>query len=1072
MRMLHAVTLCCSLLLGLSLPCSFTTAAQTNDEEAVRSLVEKYFARYAAKDADGLLSLWSTQAPDYAALKQDWQRQFAAEDYRLNQLAIARVKVEGEKASLRAVIQMTVVDVKSQQQREQKNLRNFALVRENGSWKIWRDAPAENELAEALLKTANDAERARLLAAEAELVTAELVKALNNQGVQFRDQRKLPQALTAHRLAQSLAERLGDQAGLAGALVNLGNDAHAQGDYAQALTHLRLGLEIFTSLKDQTKVAAVLGNLGNAYHSLGDETQARASYQKSLSAFEALGDKSRMATALLGLGNVHRSQGDYAEALQCYRRALEIIEPLGNKIRISGMLNNLGLVYREQGNYAQALAAYQRGLALDEAANDRVQIAMKLNNIGLIHQAQGNQALALAYFEKSLALSEALGEKSRIANTLASIGNIHREQGNYTQATQLFQKSLASSEAMGDKAGLANTLNNLGRTYYLQGNDAVAQAHYQQSLALRETLGDKAGIARTLNNLGDLYKRQGRYAQALEMATRAAALARQIGDVENHWRACLRVGAAQRALNEPVQARRAFAEAIAVIETLRTNVAGGGEAQQSFFESKVAPYHAMVELLAHEGQTVEALRCAERAKARVLLDVLQTGRVNISKAMTTLEQEQERNLNSQRSSLNTQLSRERAHAQPNQTRLTELTTQLENTRLGLGAFQAALYAAHPELRVRRGEAQALKPEEVTALLPDAASALLEYVVADDQTFLFTITKANGKAAASVQTYTLPIKRAELTQQIETFRQQLAARDLGFRATATKLYDLLLKPAQAQLKGKTNLVIVPDGKLWELPFQALPTGAHRYLLEDAALSYAPSLTVLREMTKRQKTPTSAPTLLALGNPALGKETVARATFALRDGKFEPLPEAEAEVKHLAQLYGATRSKVYTGAEAREDRAKAEAGQMRVLHFATHGVLNDAAPLYSHLVLAQSEKEDGLLEAWEVMQMDLQADLAVLSACETARGRFGAGEGVLGLSWALFVAGVPATVVSQWKVESAATRALMLTFHRQLRATSTKTTKAAALRQAALAVLKRPATSHPFYWAGFVLVGDGR
>jgi CHAT domain-containing protein len=134
------------------------------------------------------------------------------------------------------------------------------------------------------------------------------------------------------------------------------------------------------------------------------------------------------------------------------------------------------------------------------------------------------------------------------------------------------------------------------------------------------------------------------------------------------------------------------------------------------------------------------------------------------------------------------------------------------------------------------------------------------------------------------------------------------------------------------------------------------------------------------------------------------------------------------------------------------------------------LNNASPLYSHLVLAQSEKEDGLLEAWELMQMDLQADLAVLSACETARGKFGAGEGVIGLSWALFVAGVPSTVVSQWKVESAATRDLMIGFHRQLQ--NAKTTKAAALRAAALAVLKKPATSHPFYWAGFVLVGNGQ
>jgi CHAT domain-containing protein len=138
-----------------------------------------------------------------------------------------------------------------------------------------------------------------------------------------------------------------------------------------------------------------------------------------------------------------------------------------------------------------------------------------------------------------------------------------------------------------------------------------------------------------------------------------------------------------------------------------------------------------------------------------------------------------------------------------------------------------------------------------------------------------------------------------------------------------------------------------------------------------------------------------------------------------------------------------------------------------------VLNDAAPLYSHLALATNdEKEDGLLEAWELMQMDLKAELAVLSACETARGRISAGEGVIGLSWALFVAGVPSTVVSQWKVESSSTRDLMLGFHRGLRNKTRPLTKAEALRQAVLPLLKNPRTDHPFYWAGFVLVGDGR
>jgi CHAT domain-containing protein len=272
-----------------------------------------------------------------------------------------------------------------------------------------------------------------------------------------------------------------------------------------------------------------------------------------------------------------------------------------------------------------------------------------------------------------------------------------------------------------------------------------------------------------------------------------------------------------------------------------------------------------------------------------------------------------------------------------------------------------------------------------------------------------------------------------------------------------------------------VVIAPDSNLWDLPFQALVNNNGRFLIEDAAISYAPSLTVLREMTKRRlnQTATHAPaTLLAFGNPVSQAQTASQSRSSLRDGNLDPLPEAGEEVRALARLYGAERSRVYVGAEAREDRVKSEAARAGILHFTTHGTLNNAAPMYSYLTLAEGgPNDDGLLEAWELMQLDLKADLVVLSACETARGRIGAGEGVIGFSWAMFIAGVPSTVVSQWKVESASTRDLMVNFHRSLISTKTKPTKTDAFRQAALKLMRNPETSHPFYWAGFVLIGDG-
>jgi CHAT domain-containing protein len=201
-----------------------------------------------------------------------------------------------------------------------------------------------------------------------------------------------------------------------------------------------------------------------------------------------------------------------------------------------------------------------------------------------------------------------------------------------------------------------------------------------------------------------------------------------------------------------------------------------------------------------------------------------------------------------------------------------------------------------------------------------------------------------------------------------------------------------------------------------------------------------------------------TLLALGNPTADGEQL--------------LPETEREVHELAEIYGAS-SRVYLGGEAGEDRWKSEAPNYRVVHLATDGVLDDASPLYSHLRLADprgGSAEDGLLEAWEIMNVPLKAELVILSACETARGRIAAGEGMLGLMWAVFVAGSPATLVSQWRVDSASSTALMVGFHRAWNTGGMS--KARALQATSIAVLRTPAFSHPFYWAGFILAGDGR
>src|SRR5262245_463504 len=976
---------------------------QSSDEATIRAAAERYGSAIAAGDLETMRQLWNPQSPNLSSRLRLYQGLFSNSRMEFVSLTVTRVEVTGEKAVSHLTTDERQVDKKTGAVLTERDLfhgacRSLEWVKTAAGWKIERESLLQEELAARLDAATSEDERRELLDKEKTLATDVLVRALLQTGERYRIRGDSDAALRLCRLAQTVAEKIGDEVGAAKAQLSLGLTKVMESDYEQALP-----LE-----------------------------------QQALTLYEAAGNRLGSALALTHLSHVHHFLGDYRKAFECARASLGSFEEIKHRQGMAQALSEIAHIYHFQNNFQQELA----------------------------------------YNEKAMAIYQELGDKLQIAILRFEIVEAHKELGDYNRALEIYQDLLKQSEGYGDRVGAALIRESIGAIYLTQGRYADALDYYRQSLQASDAANFKQSIVNALIPMSEIYQAEGRYAEALPFAERAVTMARQMVAEQSLYDALTSAGYGQLGLNHPAEARRAFGEAISIIEKLRAQAAGGVEDRQRYFEQRLDAYHGMLSLLARENEAREALVFAERAKARVLLDVLQEGRGSVQKAMTAEEREQERRLKSEMTVLNMRLTRAMQSSKPDAQRADEIKSRLEKARLDYEAFQTSLYVAHPELKTYRGEAPVIEAEELAALLPDASSVLLEYVVTDDQTYLFAITKATAKAEAEIRLYKLSIKRDDLARQIEAFRRQLAERNLRFRASAANLYESLLKPAEAQLQGKTNLVIAPDDKLWDLPFQALLAGDDRYVLEKSAVSYAPSLTVLREMAKarRRGAETAHMSLLAFGNPALGEETVARAPLAMRDEKLGLLPEAEAEVKGLGRLYGAARSKIYVGAAAREDRAKNEAGAFQVLHFATHGVLNNVAPMYSHLVLAQGDKnEDGLLEAWELMQMDLHADLAVLSACETARGRYGAGEGVIGLTWALFVAGVPSTVVSQWKVESASTRDLMLNFHRRLRAPAAakaKVTKAEALRQAALKVMKNPETSHPFYWAGFVLVGAGR
>jgi CHAT domain-containing protein len=434
--------------------------------------------------------------------------------------------------------------------------------------------------------------------------------------------------------------------------------------------------------------------------------------------------------------------------------------------------------------------------------------------------------------------------------------------------------------------------------------------------------------------------------------------------------------------------------------------------------------------------------------------------------MTPGEREEDERLNRAIVELNKRMRDEEMRNSPDGTLLKDLGAQLYSARLKYESFRNVLYAAHPGIDVRRDETPPLTLDGLGSFLRDRGTAFLEYVVTKERVYLFVLTGKDGDGGLDLRVYPVNIKESDLAEKAGKFRQMMADRQPVFADLSRELYDLLVKPAEEQLRGGTTLCIIPDGPLWDIPFQALRSKAYRYLLEDYAIYYAVSLGVLREMgSPKGRTPKNdSLSLIAFGNSAPGKGAAGGA-----------LPEAGAEVTAIERIFGQERARALTGAGASERAFKSLAPAYRMIHVATHGVLDNAHPLYSYLLLSKTEGDassDGFLEAREIMNLDLDADLAVLSACETARGRVGAGEGVIGMSWAFFLAGCRATIVSQWKVHSAGTSQLMVNFYKHLKAGDSlgRATKAEALRQAALELMRDGRYSHPFYWAGFVMVGN--
>ncbi|HVR96748.1 MAG TPA: CHAT domain-containing protein, partial [Thermoanaerobaculia bacterium] len=401
--------------------------------------------------------------------------------------------------------------------------------------------------------------------------------------------------------------------------------------------------------------------------------------------------------------------------------------------------------------------------------------------------------------------------------------------------------------------------------------------------------------------------------------------------------------------------------------------------------------------------------------------------------------------------------------------------------------------------------QALTFEQVREAL-DPGTVMLSYSVGKEQTHLFIVTRGR-----ELQVETLEVGRQALEKDVDRFRQLIdqtrAGSGLGTEGLgwfSRRLYNLLVEPAEKWIAQGDRIVLVPDGPLHQLPFAALIRKDGRYLVEWKPLSTVLSGTVFAEL-KKQRRDTDAvaepsvrqwvafgdpwfPPRLAQSRPEDIGEVRLRSLSTRAQLRWKRLPQSRREVEEIATLFPADRRRTYVDREASEERAKTVGRDARIVHFATHGFVDDRSPFDSGLVLSIPEelaegRDNGLLQVWEIFEsVRLDADLVVLSACETGIGEIRGGEGIIGLTRAFQYAGARSVLASLWRVEDEATAELMQRFYRHLRAGKAKDE---ALRAAQLELIRHPLrvpdgrggwternAAAPYFWAALQLVGDGQ
>jgi CHAT domain-containing protein/Tfp pilus assembly protein PilF len=911
-------------------------------------------------------------------------------------------------------------------------------------------------------------------------------RALANLGRACADVGRSADALRHYEVGLKMDLARGDRQSALIARGNIANAFQAAGRYAEVIALYEENIKTARQLENRHSEAISRNNLGVALKDMGRYSEAADQIRSALRVYRDLGDRHGEAGSISNLGTILQQFGRYREALDRYEAALAIHRAIDDRAGEAGDLMDIGLVYIDLGRYGEAFHKLEASLAIDRQLGKRRSESKSLNNLGFALQHAGRYAEAAARYREALALGRELGNPLDEMIALRNLATLDQSNGRYEEARQGFESALAIARNLKSRSQEANTLEGIGRVCTFLGKYADARQSLDEGLTIARETGQRKLVGLLLTDIAVLSYRQKRYEEARGYYGEALTAADSLGDAQTSFRCHWDLGLVYADLKRWPDAVAEFRKSIATIESLRGGL-GEWSLRASFLDQNITPYVALAGSLIEEGKpdaVTAAFAVVEQAKARNLVETLRQGKADLRKGMTDVERANDERLHGNLTTLGIQIESAQQNREAD-AKLPDLKRRLAAAQEEYEQFRRRTFLAHPELQTHQAR---FEPASLADLNRDLfprqpGLCLVSYLIDPTEVYIFVVRGVDGpNTAARLQLRRSPLKRKDLEQSVEAFRT--ACHSPAKSPDSKLLYDTLLAPIAKDVAGASHLVIIPDGCLNSLPFQAIPDGSGKYLIERFPISYAPSATALVKMTEQADRQRSAagPTtsdVLAVGRPEFG-------------GAMKDLPASETEARAIATLYG-PKAALLLGERADRRNVLAALSGARIVHLATHGLVNGTNPLYSAIALSpRAGTDDGRVYARDLLDLDLHANLVVLSACETALGQQVQGEGVLGLAWSLFVAGAPSSVVTQWSVADESTKAMMVEFHKRLAAGSDK---ADALRQAQLVLLNvydaktgqlrgvggvaedSPSKSeggrlHPFYWAPFVLIGDWR